>query len=277
MEHSLSSRVQMCLSSCHLYSLHHLLDQFTIKSHSIADHLHDPLPVNVQITSCPPCLYTFTSDRPFFDYAMISREHFLSRIHEDYFVFHLSEEPTAVSNGHLKRSWEDNVSANGLVYFLDSHTPHDYILDIRESSVHVWLLNHQDRISDVKHVYTIDDGSGPCQTSTDRHVTRYGRECRTQQTLNLSASSLTDHYFDLSHNFLTLLFESDSSDLAIIRLIEHPSGLCRQTIQFRKFHKQNQLKINHEHDLLIVQELSCTTVILRVFTLKRSRSTVENQ
>ncbi len=58
--------------------------------------------------------------------------------------------------------------------------------------------------------------------------------------------------------------------MAIIRLIEHPYGICRQNINFRKNNKQNKLKIMHEHDKLIIQELSYHTVILRIFTLQRS-------
>ena len=255
--------------SCQLYSLHQLLDEYTIKSHSIADHPDALLPVNVQINSTPPCLYTFTSDRPLFDYALISSDHFLKRLGEDYFVVHLNHENTAVPNGHLKRSWTDNVAPNGQVYFVNCQSSHDFLLDIRETRGYVWLLTLENSICELKHLYTIDDGCHP-SSDAQRHVTRFGRESKTKQAVDYSDSTLTDHSFDLFHNLLTVLFESDSSNDALIRVIEHPTGIVRQDIPFRKAYHQNQLKILHEHDQLIVQELSCATVILHVFTLKRS-------
>jgi hypothetical protein len=174
-----------------------------------------------------------------------------------------------VSNGHLKRSWTDNLSTNNQVYFIDTNSNHDCIIDIRESIVHVWQLTH-DESTDVKHLYTIDDGTGSIRPSSDQHVTRYGRKTTAQQILDTSSTVLTDHYFDTYNNLLTLLFESEISESAIIRLIEHPYGICRQNIHFQKHSKHNQLKIMHEHDKLIVQELGYHTVILRIFTLQRS-------
>lgn len=100
-------------------------------------------------------------------------------------------------------------------------------------------------------------------------MTRYGRPTKPQNILDLSSTLLTDHYFDPYNNLLTLLFESEASNVAIIRIVEHPGGIARQNIEFKKHNKHNQLKIMHEHDKLIVQELSCHTVILRLFTLER--------
>lgn len=233
--------------------------------------------MNVQIDSCPPCLYVFTSDRPLFDYALISSEHFLKRINEDYLVVHLNQESTAVPNGHFKRSWMDNASPNGQVYFLNSSLSHDFIFDVRESIGNVWILTYENSQSYVKHLYTIDDGSNLHRNSNENQhvVTRYGRETHSQQVIDLSDNTLTDHYFDLFHNFLTVLFESDSSRNVLIRVVEHPTGLIRQEIQFEKFSHQNQLKLHHEHDQLIVQELSCATVFLHIFTLKRSNCKAE--
>lgn len=255
-------------SSCNIYSLHNILDDYTVKSHSIADHPNELLPINVQITSRPPCLFTFDCERPLFDYAFCSTQHFLARINEDYFVFHINHDLSPVSNGHLKRSWTDNLSANSQVYFIDTNNNRDCIIDIRESIVHVWQLVH-DEASDVKHLYAIDDGIETTGASNDQHLSRYGRRVTPQQIAD-SSTVLTDHYFDTYNNLLTLLFESEVSELAIIRLIEHPQGVCRQTINFQKNNRQNQLKIMHEHDKLIVQELSSHTVILRIFTLQRS-------
>jgi len=262
--------VQHQRNSCNLYALHTILDQYTIKSHSISEHPNELLPINVSITSCPPCLFTFNCERPLFDYAFCSTQHFLTRISEDYIVCHINNDLSPVSNGYLKRSWTDNLSPNSQVYFIETNDNHDCIIDIRESIVHVWqLINHE--ATNIKHLYTIDDGIMTINTSTDRHVTRYGRQTAPQQVLDLSSTVLTDHYFDTYNNLLTLLFESEVSDQAIIRLIEHPVGTCRQHIDFKKSSKHNQLKIMHEHDKLIVQELSCHTVILRIFTLQRSR------
>ena len=259
-----------CSSSCNLYSLHNLLDQYTIRSHLIADHPNELLPINVHITSTPPCLFTFNGERPLFDYAFSSTSHFLARINEDYFVFHINHDLVPVNNGHLKRSWTDNLSANSQVYFIDTNGNYDCIIDIRESIVHVWQLIHYPT-ADVKHLYSIDDGiSTSIETpSKDTHVSRYGRKTSTQPVSD-SSTVLVDHCFDTYNNLLTLLFESEVSDMAIIRLIEHPHGICRQTIQFRKNNRQNQLRIIHEHDKLIVQELSHHTVVLRIFTLQRS-------
>lgn len=206
-----------------------------------------------------------------FDYAFCSTQHFLTRINEDYFVFHISQDPSPIPNGQLARSLTDNISPNSQVYFIDTNTNHDCIIDIRESIVHVWQLAYEDETSQIKHLYTIDDGIAPMRASSDRYVTRYGRETISQQALDLSATVLTDHYFDTYNNLLTLLFESEDSDTVIIRLIEHPLGCSRQDIQFKKNNKHNQMKVMHEHDKLIVQELSCHTVILRIFTLERPR------
>jgi len=257
-------------NSCNLYSLHAILDEYTIKSHSIADHPNEPLPINVVITSCPPCLFTFNCERPSFDYAFCSTQHFLTRINQDYFVFNISNDLSLVSNGHLKRSWTDNLSTNSQVYFIDTNNNHDCIIDIRESIVHVWQLIHDESAS-VKHLYTIDDGIAAMRTTNDQHMTRYGRKITPKQILDSSSTVLTDHYFDTYNNLLTLLFESEISDIAIIRLIEHPQGICRQNIHFQKHNKHNQLKIMHEHDKLIVQELGHHTVILRIFILQRSK------
>jgi len=267
---SLSPNMFYFFYSCNLYSVHTILDEYTIKSHSISDHPNELLPINVLINSCPPCLFTFNCERPLFDYAFCSTQHFLTRINEDYFVFHINNDLSPVSNGHLTRSWTDNLSPNSQVYFIDTNNNHDCIIDIRESIVHVWQLMH-DESTNVKHLYTIDDGIATIRSSNDRHVTRYGRQTMPQQVLDLSSTVLTDHYFDTYNNLLTLLFESEVSDMAIIRLIEHPVGISRQDINFKKNNKHNQLKIMHEHDKLIVQELSCHTVILRIFTLQRSR------
>lgn len=255
--------------SCHLYSLHRILDEYTIKSHSIIDHPNELLPINVSITSCPPCLFTFNCERPLFDYAFCSSQHFLTRINEDYFVFNINSDLSPVHNGHLKRLWTDNLSMNSQVYFIDTNNNHDCIIDIRESIVHVWQLIHDD-ITNVKHLYTVDDGIMTMRTSNEQTITRYGRPITHQQTIDLSSTILTDHYFDTYNNLLTLLFESETSETAIIRLIEHPYGICRQNIHFTKNNKQNQLRIMHEYDKLIVQELSHHTVILRIFTLQRS-------
>jgi hypothetical protein len=262
-------KIFLYLSSCHLYSLHKILDEYTTKSHSITDHPNEPLPINVLITSCPPCLFTFNCERPLFDYAFCSTQHFLTRINEDYFVFNINNDLSPVSNGHLKRLWTDNLSVNSQVYFIDTNNNHDCIIDIRESIVHVWQLIH-DESTNVKHLYSIDDGIMTMRTSNDQQTTRYGRPITSQQTIDLSSTVLTDHYFDTYNNLLTLLFESETSEMAIIRLIEHPHGICRQNINFQKNNKHNQLKIMHEHDKLIVQELSHHTVILRIFTLQRS-------
>ena len=261
------------MSSCNLYSLHNLLDEYTIRSHSIADHPNELLPINVHITSTPPCLFTFNCERPLFDYAFCSASHFLARINEDYFVFHINHDLSPVSNGHLKRSWTDNLSANSQVYFIDTNANQDCIIDIRESIVHVWQLIHH-QTTDVKHLYSIDDGittttATSNRTSNEQNVSRYGRKLSTQQ-ISDSSTVLVDHYFDTYNNLLTLLFESEVSELAIIRLIEHPHGICRQTIHFQKNNRQNQLRVIHEHDKLIVQELSHHIVILRIFTLQRS-------
>ena len=265
----LIKKLHLFVFSCNLYSLHTILDQYTVKSHSITDHPNVPLPVNVSITSCPPCLFTFNSERPLFDYAFCSTQHFLTRINEDYFVFHINPDLSPVSNGHLKRSWTDNLSANSQVYFIDTNNHHDCIIDIRESTVHVWQLI-SDQLSNIKHLYTIDDGILNIPRDNEQHVTRYGRQITPKQKLDLSSTVLTDHYFDTYNNLLTLLFESEISEMAIIRLIEHPDGICRQNIVFQKHNKHNQLKVMHEHDKLIVQELSNHTVILRIFTLQRS-------
>jgi len=254
--------------SCNLYSLHNILDEYTIKCHSLSDHPNESLPLNVLITSCPPCLFTFNCDRPLFDYAFCSTQHFLTRINEDYFVFNINNDLSPVLNGHIKRLWTDNVSINSQVYFIDTNTNHDCIIDIRESIVHVWQLIH-DESTNVKHLYTIDDGITTIRTSNDQHITRYGRHTIPQQILDLSSTILTDHYFDTYNNLLTLLFESEVSEMAIIRLIEHPNGICRQTINFKKHNKHNQLRIMHENDKLIVQELSHHIVVLRIFTLQR--------
>jgi hypothetical protein len=256
------------LSSCNLYSLHNILDEYTIKSHSITDHPNEPLPINVLITSCPPCLFTFNCERPLFDYAFFSTQHFLARINEDYFVLYINHDLSPVTNGHLKRSWTDNLSANSQVYFIDTNNNYDCIIDIRESIVHVWQLIHNESTY-IKHLYAIDDGITTMKTSDEKCVSRYGRKITSQQVSD-SSTVLTDHYFDTYNNLLTLLFESEVSETAIIRLIEHPQGVCRQTINFQKNNRHNQLKIMHEHDKLIVQELSHHTVILRIFTLQRS-------
>ncbi|CAF1068593.1 unnamed protein product [Rotaria magnacalcarata] len=262
--------VQNQRNSCNLYSLHNILDEYTVKSHSIDEHPGDSLPINVIITSCPTALYTFNGERPLFDYAFCSTQHYLTRINEDYFVFHLNNDSSPISNGHLKRSWTDNLSPNSQVYFIDTKNNHDCIIDIRESTVYVWHLI-PDESTSIKHLYTIDDGTAAIPTSSDRQMTRYGRQTKPQNVLDLSSAILTDHCFDRYNNLLTLLFESESSNTAIIRIIEHPIGICCQDIHFTKNNKNNQLKIMHEHDKLIVQELSCHTVILRLFTLERSR------
>ncbi|UJR31704.1 hypothetical protein I4U23_019184 [Adineta vaga] len=262
--------VQNQRNSCNLYSLHTILDEYTIKCHSLSDHLDELLPVNVVINSCPPCLFTFNCERPLFDYAFCSTQHFLTRINEDYFVLHINNDFTPVFNGHLKRSWTDNLSPNNQVYFIDTTYHHDCIIDIRESIVHVWQLIH-DESTKVKHLYKIDDGIGCLEPAHDRHITRYGRQTTPQQALDLSTTVVTDHYFDTYNNILTLLFESEVSEMVIIRLIEHPIGVSRQDIKFKKNNKQNQLRIMHEQDKLIVQELSCHTVTLRIFTLQRSK------
>jgi len=127
--------------------------------------------------------------------------------------------------------------------------------------------------NEVKHLYAIDDGIQMNSQQTQHYCTRYGREITSKQQLDLPSTVVVDHYFDPFNHLLTLLFESESSDLAIIRLIEHPHGICRQTIHFKKHNKQNQLKIMHEHDKLIVQELSHTTILLRIFTLQRCLET----
>ena len=124
-------------------------------------------------------------------------------------------------------------------------------------------------LTDVKHLYAIDDGIMTMRTDDEQHVSRYGRKITPQQVSD-SSTVLTDHYFDTYNNLLTLLFESEVSETAIIRLIEHPQGVCHQTIHFQKNNRHNQLKIMHEHDKLIVQELSYHTVILRIFTLQRT-------
>ncbi|CAF0803770.1 unnamed protein product [Rotaria sordida] len=262
--------VQNQRNSCNLYSLHAILDEYTIKSHSINDHPNELLPINVLITSCPTCLFTFNCERPLFDYAFCSTQHFLTRINEDYFILNINNNLTPILNGHLKRSWTDNLSPHSQVYFIDTKNNHDCIIDIRESIVHVWQLIHNE-LTSIKHLYTIDDGITTIITSNNRHITRYGRQIKPQNILDLSSTVITDHYFDIYNNLLTLLFESEVSDIAIIRVIEHPIGICRQDIHFKKNNKHNQLKIMHEHDKLIVQELSCHTVILRLFTLERSR------
>lgn len=226
--------------------------------------------MNVAIHARPPCLFTFNCERPLFDYAFCTTQHFLTRVNEDYFVFHINNDSSPVSNGHLKRSWTDNLAPNSQVYFVDTNNNRDYIIDIRESVVNVWELLHNE-CTNVKHLYTIDDGIASLGASHDRHVTRYGRQTNPQQALDLSSTVLTDHYFDAYNSLLTLLFESEMSETAIIRLVEHPLGVCRQNIHFQKSNKHNQLRILHEHDKLIVQELSCHTVTLRVFTLQRAR------
>jgi hypothetical protein len=250
----------------------HLLDQFTVQNHLIAKNTNDPLPVNVQLTCCPPCLFTFNGERAVFDYALFSNDHFLTRIDEDYFVLRIDSNVSLVNNGHLKRSWTDNLSRSSQAYFIETADHRDCIMDIRESTVIVWqLVRDTDNSSSVTFLYSIDDGtSTTTRQSTHRQVTRYGRETAPQQTLDLSSFSLTDYNFDQYNNLLTLLFELEHSDEAIIRVIEHPSGLCRQSIPFKKHHKHNQLKIMHEHEKLIVQELSCHTLVLRVFSLRRS-------
>ncbi|CAF1000454.1 unnamed protein product [Adineta ricciae] len=261
--------VQSQRNSCNLYSLNAILDKYTIKSHFLFDHPNELLPINVDINSCPPCLFTFNCERPLFEYAFCSTQHFLTRINEDYFVLHINHDSTPVSNGHLKRSWTDNLSPNSQVYFIDTSHHQDCIIDIRESSVNVWQLTHGE-ITTVNLLYAIDDGMRNLGSSNDRHMTRYGRPTTPQKFIDLSSSVLTDHYFDNYNNILTLLFESESSETAIIRLIEHPTGQSRQDIKFKKHNKQNQLRIMHEHDKLIVQELSSQTVTLRIFTLQRS-------
>lgn len=251
-----------------MYSLPHILDKYTIKSHSIFDYPNERLPVNVLITSCPPCLFTFNSERPLFDYAFCSTQHFLARINEDYFVFNISNDLTPISTDQLERSWTDNLSPNSQVYFIDTKNNHDCIVDIRESVVYVWQLIHDESTS-MKHLYTINDGvKDITTTSNNRQITRYGRETKPQKVLNLTSSVLTDHYFDTYNNLLTLLFESETSDTALIRIVEHPIGVCRQNISFKKNNQRNQLRIMHEHDKLIVQELSSHTVFIRLFTLQ---------
>ncbi|CAF3389907.1 unnamed protein product, partial [Rotaria sp. Silwood2] len=122
------------------------------------------LPINVLITSCPTCLFTFNCERPLFDYAFCSTQHFLTRINEDYFVLHINNNLAPISNGHLKRSWTDNISPHSQVYFIDTKNHHDCIIDIRESIVHVWQLT-QDESTYIKHLYTIDDGVATITTS----------------------------------------------------------------------------------------------------------------
>ena len=182
----------------------------------------------------------------------------------------MSEELVPVTNGHLKRSWTDNLSSNSQVYFLDTMNNEDCIIDVREASIHVWRLKHENDSTHIEHLYHIDDGADSISSpSNERHVTRYGRETVPQRVLDLTSTVLTDHYFDTFNNLLTLLFECEQSDTAIIRIIEHPHGISRQDIRFKKRNKNNQLKIAHEHEKLIVQELSCHTVILRIFYLQR--------
>jgi hypothetical protein len=239
----------------------------------MAEHLHQSLPINVLITSCPPCLFTFNCERPIFDYALSSANHFLTRINEDYLVCHIDHQRAATVNGHLKRSWTDNLSPHSQVYFINTNTSQDCLIDIRESIVHVWQLIYDVEQSELKHLYSIDDGSNTqsMKTSDEPHITRYGRTSISQIAVDLSSTIVTDHYFDTYNNLLTLLFESELSDRAMIRLIEHPHGISRQDIHLKKNNKHNQLKIMHENDKLIVQELSCHTVILRIYTLQRSK------
>ena len=256
--------------SCNLYSLHGILDEYTVKSHSIRDHPNESLPINVMITSRPPCLFTFNCERPSFDYAFCSIEHFLTCINEDYFVLRINTDLLPVENGHLKRLWTDNLSSNSQVYFVDTSHNHDCIIDLRESIVHVWQLIY-DQSTNVKHLYSIDDGMNTMATSNNRQTTRYGRQIASQRSLDLSSTTLTDHNFDEYNNLLILLFECEVSDMVILRIIEHPVGICRQNINFHKNTKNNQLRLMYEHDKIIVQELSSHTVIVHVFTLQRSK------
>ncbi|CAF0781001.1 unnamed protein product [Didymodactylos carnosus] len=280
--------VQYKRKICQLYSLNEILDKFTLKSSCIGRPYTDSplsivgsekygLPLNVEITSKPTMFYQYYSDRTEFEYC--HSYHFLTLfvvnktfVNDCYCLYKIDKDCTIPTNGLLKRSLSDNMCC-----FLD--TIEDDIIDIREWNIIVWRIKETEQGYGVYKLYTIDDETTLQQTSQPT-ITRFGRTIKHRENeynqLNENQPLIRSYTFDTIADILCVVFEYDTT-IALIKLIEHPTGKCLQTIKYQKQLSTNSLVISMYHDLLAIQEKTTKHIYLNVFTIYEITSKYEEQ
>lgn len=230
--------------------------------------------MNVVIKSRPNVLFSYRSDIAGFHYAISKiSSFFAAHFNERCSLSGTDSDEDFIDNQNLDDGVFNKLILLSDVYFASWSGKRILLFDVENCAISVYEIKSNDFKRHLAHLYKIEcsplDGQTRELSDQDGLVVNLMHSSFSVDSSKNLPTILIDHYFDGSASLLFVLFEAEHSTAALIRVIEHPTGLNKQNIHFRKHNQSNQMKIQYEFDKILIQELDVHAIFLRVFSFTR--------